>query len=180
MTIPAYSAKPLYIPTDPASDEQKSPKKSRGRRRLYTKAAKRGRASRRKGAEGECELVNLAQELGFTEARRTAQLQTLDGDDTYPDVANVGRLWAENKRHRRVNVQAEMRDLLAKERPGYVRVLFHRDDGGPALATLEAAELLKLEAQALGVTPPVNWVDAVEQEEAATPDTAGKDLDQPA
>ena len=139
-----------------------------------------GAHSRRKGAQGERELVSLAQTHGFNEARRTAPMQAFDGDDTYPDVANVGRLWAENKRHRRVNVQAEMRDLLAKERPGYVRVLFHRDDGGPALATLEAAELLKLEAQALGVTPPVNWLDAVEQEEAATPDTAGKDLDQPA
>jgi hypothetical protein len=108
-----------------------------------------GRRSRQKGAVGERELVNLAKAAGFTAAERTAPMQAFKGDLLHPDVARVGRIWAENKRHRRVNVQAEMKVLLATERPGYVRVLFHRDDGGPPLATLEAHELLKLEKKAL-------------------------------
>lgn len=147
---PTY-ADQVHVPEDSTSDVEKKPAKKRVRRKLYTKAAKRGRASRRKGAEGESELVNLARDLGFGSARRTAPLQAWDGDDEYPDVANIGRLWAENKRHRRVDVNACMREVLAKERPGFIRVLFHRSDGGPALATLEAAELIKLEAAALGI-----------------------------
>lgn len=157
----------VHVSAQPATGSQKTPTKKRGRRKLYTKAAKRGRASRRKGAEGENELVILAREFGFNGARRTAPLQAWDGDDKYPDVANIGRLWAENKRHRRVNVQACMRELLATERPGYVRVLFHRDNNGPALATLEASELLKLEAAALGIRPESSPLD--------TPASAGKE-----
>lgn len=128
-----------------------------------------GAKSRRKGKVGEREVVTLAQEHGFSSARRTAPMQASDGDATYPDVANVGRIWAEVKRHAHVSVQGEMRTLLATERPGFVRVLFHRDNGGPALATLEASELLKLEAQALGLTLPVSWEDAHEQAEEGKP-----------
>jgi hypothetical protein len=143
-----------HIPAAALSSAPEKPKKSRPRRKLYTKAAKTGRRSRRKGAEGENELVNLGKSFGFDSAVRTAPMQAGCGSNgDYPDVANLGRLWAENKRHRRVNVQREMGELLAKERPGYVRVLFHRDNGGPALATLEASELLKMEAAALGIKP---------------------------
>lgn len=110
-----------------------------------------GARSRRKGARGEREFVALAREAGFYRAERSAPMQAATGDAHHADLDHVGRLWVECKRHRRVNVQAAMRDLLAVERPGLTRVLLHRSDDGPALATLEAADLLRLEAQALGI-----------------------------
>lgn len=109
-----------------------------------------GAMSRRKGAVGEREVVALAKQYGFDGARRTAQMQAGTGDELDADVSGIGRLWAEVKRHARVNVQGCMRDLLTKERPGFVRCLFHRSNGEPWLVTLEASELLKLEQAALG------------------------------
>lgn len=108
-----------------------------------------GRKSRTKGKTGELELVHLAKDMGFPDAERRAPMQCAEGDKTHPDVAALGRIWAEVKRHARVNVQGNMRELLAVERPGWIRVLFHRSDRGPLLATLEASELLKLERDAL-------------------------------
>jgi hypothetical protein len=107
--------------------------------------------SRRKGKAGELEVVHLAQDAGFAQARRTAQMQAGTGDERDADVSGIGRIWAEVKRHARVNVRGCMRTLLQRERPGFVRVLFHRDNGGPWLATLEASELMKLERDALRV-----------------------------
>lgn len=108
-----------------------------------------GRKSRTKGKTGELELVHLAKEQGFADAERRAPMQCAMGDDHHADVAGLGRIFAEVKRHARVNVQGNMAELLSVERPGWIRVLFHRSDRGPMLATLEAAELLKLERDAL-------------------------------
>lgn len=124
-----------------------------------------GAKSRRKGAAGEREFVQLAREAGFYRAERSAPMQAATGDATHADLDHVGRLWVECKRHRRVNVQRAMRDLLATERPGLTRVLLHRSDDGPALATLEAAELLKLEAQALRIYRGGGELQAVEDAE---------------
>lgn len=104
---------------------------------------------RRKGKDGELEVVNLAAEHGFPGAKRTAPMQAEHPGD-YPDVADVGRLWTEVKRHRRVNVQKHAKEAL-RERPGYIPVLAHRDNGGQWLATLSLAELLKLEADSLNL-----------------------------
>jgi hypothetical protein len=119
-----------------------------------------GAMQRRKGASGEREVVALAKEAGFTSARRTAQMQAGTGDELDADVSGIGRLWVEVKRHARVNVQGCMRELLATERPGFVRALFHRSNNGPWLVTLEASELLKLERDALRLTPPLGLTPA--------------------
>lgn len=108
-----------------------------------------GAMSRRKGAQGERDVVALAREAGFTRAERAAPLQAANGDEHHADVEGVGRLFIEVKRHAKVSVPGCMKALLATDRPGFVRVLVHRDNGGKWLATLEASELLKLERDAL-------------------------------
>jgi hypothetical protein len=108
-----------------------------------------GRMSRAKGCRGEREVVALAKEAGFIRAERAAPLQAAKGDEHHADVEGVGRLFVEVKRHAKVSVPGCMKALLAKERPGFIRVLVHRDNGGKWLATLEATELLKLERDAL-------------------------------
>lgn len=113
-----------------------------------------GAKSRRKGKSGELEFVHLAQAAGFADAQRSAPMQAATGDEKDADLRGVGRIWGEVKRHRRVNVQKWVSEMLATERPGYIRVLFHRDDNGVPLATLEATELLKLERDALRVLQP--------------------------
>lgn len=112
-----------------------------------------GAMSRRKGAAGEREVVALAREAGFSRAERAAPMQAARGDEHHADVEGVGRLFIEVKRHAKVSVPGCMKALLKTERPGFVRVLFHRDNGGQWLATLEATELLKMERDALGKGP---------------------------
>lgn len=113
-----------------------------------------GLMSRRKGKCGEREIVVLARVAGFDRAERTAAMQAHRGNESdHADVANIGRLFAEVKRHRRVNVQKAVKELLSHDRPGLIRVVFHRDNGGPWLVTLEAEELLKLERDAGSSTP---------------------------
>jgi hypothetical protein len=114
-----------------------------------------GAMSRRKGASGEREVVSLAKDLGFAKAERTAALQAHLGDENHADVSGIGRLWVEVKRHAKVSVPGCMKALLSRERPGHIRVLIHRDNGGQWLATLEASELLKLERDALRFRPTI-------------------------
>lgn len=118
------------------------------RRKLRSKKAKRGRMARNKGVRGEQEVVNLAKEYGFPNAARGGPLQAASGSEgDYADVVNVGRLWVESRMRKALNVSGMMAEFLATERSGFVRAMFHRRDRGPWLATLEAAELLKLEAE---------------------------------
>jgi Holliday junction resolvase len=124
-----------------------------------------GAHSRRKGAAAEREVVALAKEHGFTSAVRSAPMQCGHGDD-FPDVANVGRLHVEVKRRGKGSMYALAVDAC-RERPGFVPTLAYREDGGPWLAVVPLAELLKLEAAALGLTRPVCWDDAVEQADLA-------------
>lgn len=114
-----------------------------------------GAMSRRKGASGEREVVALAREVGFAKAERAAPLQAHRGDENHADVEGVGRLFIEVKRHAKVSVPGCMKALLSKDRPGFIRVLVHRDNGGQWLATLEASELLKLERDALRHRPTI-------------------------
>ena len=125
-----------------------------------------GAMSRRKGASGEREVVALAKEYGFPDAERTAQMQASLGDEKHADVSKIGRLWVEVKRHAKVSVPGCMKDLLSKERPGFIRVLVHRDNGGKWLATLEATELLKLERDALRIRPYLSDVLKAEDDAA--------------
>ena len=106
-----------------------------------------GSHSRRKGASAEREVVSLAKEHGFPNARRAAPLQAADGQ-TAPDVDGVGRLWLEVKRRGKGSLYALAVEHTL-ERAGYVPTLAYREDGGPWLAVVPLAELLKLERAAL-------------------------------
>jgi Holliday junction resolvase len=109
-----------------------------------------GAHSRRKGAAAEREIVTLARESGFPNARRSAPLQAADGQ-TAPDVDGIGRLWVEVKRRGKGSMYA-LAVEATKERAGYVPTLAYREDGGPWLAVVPLAELLKLERAALHPT----------------------------
>lgn len=122
------------------------------RRKLRSKNARRGRMARDKGVRGEQEIVTLAKGHGFPNAQRGGPLQAANGSEgDFADVVDVGRLWVEVRMRQALNVSGMMAELLEVERPGYVRVLFHRRNHGEWLATLEASELLKLERDALEV-----------------------------
>jgi hypothetical protein len=111
--------------------------------------------ARDKGVRGEQEIVNLAKEQGFAEAQRGGPLQAASGSEgDFADVVSVGRLWPEVRLRQALNVSGMMAEMLRVERPGYVRVLFHRRNHGEWLATLEASELLKLERDALRAAVP--------------------------
>ncbi len=110
-----------------------------------------GAMSRRKGKRGELELVGLANECGFQDARRGAPMQAAGGPHALPDVDGIPGLWAEAKRHGRTPIARLARELLAVDRPGFTVVLFSRDDGRGErwLATLDARELLNRQRELL-------------------------------
>jgi hypothetical protein len=109
-----------------------------------------GAKSRRKGAQGERDVANIAQEMGFGDAERAAPMQAGANRQDEPDVRTVGRLWIESKRYRRTPVNKFAREVLGEERPGFVSVLVYRDDRQPEpYAVLTLRELLKLERDAL-------------------------------
>lgn len=137
----------VHVPAEPATPDEKTPTKKRGRRKLYTKAAQRGRRSREKGAAAEREVAAIARDLGFPRARRSAPMQTGYGSTDDADVENVGRLWLEVKRRGKGSMYALAIDAT-KERPGFIPTLAYREDGGPWLAVVPLAELIKLERDA--------------------------------
>ena len=100
-----------------------------------------GAKSRRKGKGGELEVVSLAKEAGFHEAKRTAPMQAGGYAAEYGDV-EIPLLYSEAKRYRRTPVTRLAAELLATERPGLTSVLFSRDDDRQWLATLDAREFL--------------------------------------
>lgn len=102
-----------------------------------------GALSRRKGACGEREIVKLARELGFTDAKRTAPMQAGYGAE-YPDVDGIPLLWIEAKCYRQTPVNRFAREHVDKERPGFIPVLAWRDERTEWRATLALSELLKL------------------------------------
>jgi Holliday junction resolvase len=110
-----------------------------------------GAHSRRKGATAEREVVAIAKAAGFDNAERAAPMQCATGDERHPDVANVGRLFVEVKRRGKGSMYA-LAVEATKERAGYVPTLAYREDGGPWLAVVPLAELLKLERAALHPT----------------------------
>lgn len=101
---------------------------------------------RRKGAQGEREVVALAVKYGFTRAHRTAPMQAGRPKD-YPDVSGVGQLWLEVKCYGE-NVPAGMvREALATEHPGYVNAVAWKTNRQPWRVTLDLEDLLALLAR---------------------------------
>jgi hypothetical protein len=158
-----------HIPGGAPEAPSQPRKKSRGRRPLYTKAAKQGRSSRRKGAEAECSVAAVAREYGFADAERSASMQAGRNRKDEPDVRNVGRLWIESKRYRRTPVNRFAREVLGEERAGFVSVLVYRDDHQPEpYAVVKLSELLKLERAAMRPTLE-DVVRAAEHAQEGTP-----------
>ncbi len=148
-------------------------------RQRYGVGARVSAKSRNKGAAGEREVVALAVECGFPNARRGAPMQSAGGE-ALADVDGVPGLWAEVKRHHHVQVPRLARELVTVERPGFTPVLFSRDDGGPWLATLDARELLHRHRELLDLRREVARLQpAAERDvwDGPEPLPAGKDLE---
>ncbi len=135
--------------------------------------------SRTKGKRGELEVVALAIECGFLQARRASPMQAAGGE-VMPDVDGIRGMWAEAKRWRKVPIARLARELLAVERPGFTAVLFSRDDGGPWLATLDARELLHRHRELLELRREVARLRAAAERDVwdgPEPLPGGKDLE---
>lgn len=105
-----------------------------------------GAKSRRKGAQGERELAQLARDCGFKDAKREAPMQAGHGSD-YPDVGQIHGLYVEGKRYKRTPVNKFARDLLdlPPRADGLLPVLMWRDDGITKWrATLDGDVFLKM------------------------------------
>lgn len=101
--------------------------------------------SRAKGKRGELELVKALKALGL-QAERTVQHE---GRGSSGDVRVFGSLLhVENKRRRRLTVQAFMDQALADSAPHTVPLVVMRQDGGQHLAMFQLNDLWRLVEQA--------------------------------
>jgi Holliday junction resolvase len=101
-----------------------------------------GRASRRKGAEGELEVVKLAKAHGFTAARTRS-----GGGQALSDIAGIPGFAVESKRTEVESVRKWF-EQAADNCGNDIPVVAHRKNKTPWLATLELDELLALIARA--------------------------------
>jgi len=97
---------------------------------------------RRKGAEGEREVVAMLHAHGYTRAHRNFGSGSAGGGD----VAHGPEGYVlEVKRHRgRLDLPAAVRQVESACAPGNVPVVAHRRDGEPWRATLPLEDLLEL------------------------------------
>ncbi len=97
---------------------------------------------RRKGAEGEREVVAMLAAHGYGRARRNFGSGSAGGGDV---VEGPEGILLEVKRHRgRLDLPAAVRQAESACAPGDVPVVAHRRDGEPWRATLPLADLLEL------------------------------------
>ena len=100
-----------------------------------------GAMSRRKGASGEREVAELLRAHGF-QARRGRQYS---GSPDSPDVAHdIEGIHIEVKRTERFNLYAALEQAKQDRRAGDVPVVFHRQNGRPWVAVLEAEDWLTI------------------------------------
>lgn len=102
------------------------------------------KAEREKGKRGEREAAKLLRDMGFAEARRTAQFCGKTGDAS--DVVGIPGYHVEVKRCERLELpkwirQAE-RDAAAKG-PGVIPIVMHRRSGEPWYITIPAIDFLQ-------------------------------------
>ena len=99
-----------------------------------------GAHSRRKGAQGERELVALVKSAGFDKAHRTAPMQAAQGGaETYGDLGAIPGVYVESKRYKATPVRSCVAEVEAKR--GKVAgepVLAWRDDNKPWRVDLDA------------------------------------------
>jgi hypothetical protein len=133
-----------------------------------------GRKSRTKGKSGELEVVHLAREYGFPEAKRGAPMQAGYSDSQFADVIDVGFSFIESKRYKRVPVNKFAREVLIPERPGFVNVLAWRDDGGPWFASVRLEDWLKVTRELLNLRARVAHLSNIVDPPFALPQREGK------
>lgn len=100
-----------------------------------------GRASQRKGAEGEKELSALLQSEGYP--------VEWGGSRTYgtvPDISGLPGIHIECKRVERLNVPEAMKQAIADTEKFHdgLPALFHRRNRSPWLVTMRLTDWLKL------------------------------------
>lgn len=106
-----------------------------------------GRSQRQKGKKGELEVVHLARDAGFTDARRAGDAGQVDGD-----VGPIPGAYLEVRRREQLSIEAWAREVEAEAEArgrGEVPVLIFRTSGQPWRAELPAVDLLELFAERL-------------------------------
>ncbi|MEK6327490.1 MAG: hypothetical protein AABM66_08215 [Actinomycetota bacterium] len=97
--------------------------------------------SRRKGARGELEVVELLRAAGFTSARRNFGSGSAGGGDI---AGGPGGIHLEIKRGRRIDLPGAVRQAELEAQPHETPVVAHRRDGEDWNATLPLDDLLAL------------------------------------
>jgi hypothetical protein len=103
--------------------------------------ARKGRSSRRKGAEAERELAALLSELFQTEVRKASRMYTTG--DKAPDVSGLIGLHVEVKRREAVNLTGALRQSQ-QDANGECPVVMHRSNRAPWLVTVALEDLPRL------------------------------------
>jgi hypothetical protein len=108
---------------------------------MVSDAVRAGRRSRRRGARGELEVVDILRAHGWTGARRNFESQGQKGGDITGGPADVH--W-EVKRVEKLQLRKAWAQAVANGRPTDMRAVAHRCNGEPWLVTVELVELLEL------------------------------------
>lgn len=92
-------------------------------------------SSKQKGKRGELEAAKVLRDLGFPEARRTAQY---NGKETgsLADIIGVDGVHIEVKRNERLNVNEAMDQAVRDCKDGETPVVMHRKNRTPWLVTM--------------------------------------------
>lgn len=100
-----------------------------------------GKMSRRKGGDGEREVVRIAKAAGYPDAERTS-----DGrhQRTRGDIAGIPGVTLEVKRTERLALRAAWSQCTEAAGPSDLPVLAHRWNGGEWIAMVPLDELLAL------------------------------------
>lgn len=104
--------------------------------------SERGRASRRKGKNGELELAHVMQDFGFADCHRSAQRA---GSIESADIVGLPGLHPEVKRVEHLNLRKAMEQAVRDSNGSDdIPTVFHRRNGESWLVTLRLEDFLPL------------------------------------
>ena len=103
-------------------------------------AQERGKASKRKGANGERELAQVLRGYGYP-ARRGVQYSGRTGQ---ADVIGLDGIHIECKRVERLNIDSAMEQSVSDARSGEIPIVCHRKDRKEWLVTMRLKDWIKL------------------------------------
>lgn len=119
-----------------------------------------GKMQRDKGARNERAFANDCKPV-FPDAKRGLK-QTRDAGEE-SDITGVDDYWCEAKAHKKVNIQAAMRQALevcGDKKP----IVFSKDDRGPKMVTMLLKDWLSLETDRKALASVVHRVSGQEEE----------------